>query len=391
MKRLLELFEGPEAPGPWTPPPVTAALHALLPWRAFDESSELYINASSAGFIVELPPFAGIDAETLGALAGTLADAAPERCTVQVIHWASPRFGAASRAWAEPRSDAGGALAKMGRERRDLLAPGGWRRLHAGGPPFTLSDYRVLFTACLAGPPSPAAETGLGAFRRALEGTLASAGAQTRRLEPDALLSVAAELAAPDIAGYRDGGAERPPRRWSPRDPLHEQGHHLVGRMHGDAHDILGQRDLAGLDIPVPDLAGHGAVGVEHAVPGQRLHGPEAASAGDHGVAVGSVLCRLIGADDQILQQAEGGDRGLELGVGPGIGRRLADILGGERKPAQRDLPDARFGPGGDGVHRSLLDCGSGAPGTASSGLQAPIRPGPASGFRRRFRSEVMS
>ena len=234
MKRLLELFEGPEAPGPWAPPEMPAALHVLLPWRAFDESSELYVNAASTGFMVELPPFAGIDAETLGALAGTLADAAPERCTIQVIHWASPRFGAASRAWAEPRigsrpvpdSDpeaGGGALSRMGLRRRDLLAPGGWRRLHAGGPPFTLSDYRVFVTACLTALPGPAAETALGAFRRALEGTLASAGAQTRRLEPDALLSLAAELVAPDIAGFRDGETERPARRWAPRDPLHEQ------------------------------------------------------------------------------------------------------------------------------------------------------------------------
>ena len=34
---------------------------------------------------------------------------------------------------------------------------------------------------------------------------------------------MAAELVAPDIAGAHDGGAERPPRRWAPRDPLHEQ------------------------------------------------------------------------------------------------------------------------------------------------------------------------
>ena len=47
--------------------------------------------------------------------------------------------------------------------------------------------------------------------------------AGTRRLEPDGLLSLAAELVAPDIGGHRDGGTERPARRWSPRDPLHEQ------------------------------------------------------------------------------------------------------------------------------------------------------------------------
>ena len=110
LSRLLELFEGPEAPGPWAPPAMPAMLHALLPWRAWDETAGLYVNAASVGFVLELPPFAGIDAETLGALSGTLADAAPERCTIQVIHWASPRFGAAFRAWAEPRTegDAGG-------------------------------------------------------------------------------------------------------------------------------------------------------------------------------------------------------------------------------------------------------------------------------------------
>ena len=227
LSRLLELFEGPEAPGPWAPPAMPAMLHALLPWRAWDETTGLYVNAASVGFVLELPPFAGIDAETLGALSGTLADAAPERCTIQVIHWASPRFGAAFRAWAEPRTEGdashGGALARMGRHRAELLSPGGWRRLHDGGPPFTLSDHRVFVTACLAGLPGPAAETALGAFRRALEGTLASAGAAARRLEPDALLSLAAELVAPDITGRHDGGTERPARRWSPRDPLHEQ------------------------------------------------------------------------------------------------------------------------------------------------------------------------
>ena len=223
IARLLELFEGPEAPGPWSPPAMPAPLHGLLPWRAWDESSELYVNAASSGFVLELPPFAGIDTETLGALSGTLADAAPERCTVQVLHWASPRFGASADAWAAPRSGAGGAMARMGQRRGALLAHGGWRKLHPGGPPFTLSDYRVFVTACLAGQPGPAVETALGAFRRALEGTLASAGAHARRLEPDALLSLAAELVAPDMHGERDGGTGRPSRRWSPRDPIHEQ------------------------------------------------------------------------------------------------------------------------------------------------------------------------
>ena len=223
MSRLLALFEGSAALDAEVRPALPAPLHALLPWRAFDEGAELYVNAASTGFVLEVAPFVGLDAETLAALAGVLADAAPERATVQVLHWASPRFGAALSAWAAPRGAAGGVQAAMARRRAALLRPAGWRALHADGPPFTLRDCRVLVSAALGGGLGPATETALSAFRRALEGTFASVGAPARRVAPDALLSLAAELVAPDIGGTDDGGIERPGRRWSPRDPLHHQ------------------------------------------------------------------------------------------------------------------------------------------------------------------------
>ena len=223
IDRLRDLLGGPDALQPWTLPVLPAPLTDLLPWRAWDEGSELYLNAGNCGFLLELPPFAGIDDGTLDALAGTLADAAPERAVVQVIHWTSPRYGAAVRNWAEPRQRTGGVQAGMAARRRALFTHAGWRPLHADGPPFTLKDCRVFLAACLPGQAGPAAETALGGFRRALEGTLASAGAEARRVDPDTLLSLVAEIAAPDPEGEYDGGLDRPGRRWSPRDPIHLQ------------------------------------------------------------------------------------------------------------------------------------------------------------------------
>ena len=160
---------------------------------------------------------------------------------------------------------------------------------------------------------------------------------------------------------------------------------HLVGGVHGDADDVLGERELGGIGVAGPDLAGHRMVGIEHLVLDQRLHGLQAAPAGDHGEALRVILTRVIGADHEVLQQPEGGDGGLERSVGLRIGRRLADVLGGEREPAQRDLPDERFGPGGDVVHANLhgrlRTCGVGGP------LRPPLRPPerrPRSGSRRR-------
>ena len=155
---------------------------------------------------------------------------------------------------------------------------------------------------------------------------------------------------------------------------------HLVGGMHGDADDVLRQRQLARHIRIGGDQAGHRVVGVDRAVLGQCLHGREAASAGDHGPGAG--IGRSVHADDEVLQQAMGGDGGLHLGLGDRIGRRLAHVLGRKRQPAQRNLPDERFVQGGDVIHANLPRYrdekdGTGAAEAALSGRPAP-RPAPA-------------
>ena len=78
------------------------------------------------------------------------------------------------------------------------------------------------------------------------------------------------------------------------------EGDHLVGGMHGDADDVLRQRQLAGHRRIDGDQAGHRVIGVDRAVLGERLHGGEATTAGDHGVGAG--IGRAVHADDEVLQ-----------------------------------------------------------------------------------------
>ena len=128
---------------------------------------------------------------------------------------------------------------------------------------------------------------------------------------------------------------------------------HLVGGVHRDAHDVLGKRQLAGITVR-GDLAGHRMIGIERAVPGERLQRREAAAAGDDGEALGAVVVRVVGAGNEVLQQAVGLDGRLELLFSEVVGRGLAHVLGREREPAERDLPDERLGRGSDMVHVTL-------------------------------------
>ena len=128
---------------------------------------------------------------------------------------------------------------------------------------------------------------------------------------------------------------------------------HLVGGVHRDADDVLGERQLAGVAVR-GDLAGHPMVGIERAVLGQRLQCREAASAGDDGEALGAVAIGIVGAGDEVLQQAVRLDGGHELGLGELVGGGLAHVLGREREAAQRDLPDERLGRRCGVVHANL-------------------------------------
>ena len=161
--------------------------------------------------------------------------------------------------------------------------------------------------------------------------------------EPQALLDQAfGDAEARGDGG--DGGARL--RELAERD-------HLVGRVHGDAHDVLRERELAGIAVR-GDLARHRMVGIEGAVPGERLQRREAPSAGHDGIALGAVLGGIVGAGDEVLEQPVRLDGGHELGLGEFVGGGLAHVLGREREAAQRDLPDERLGRGCDVVHASL-------------------------------------
>ena len=106
---------------------------------------------------------------------------------------------------------------------------------------------------------------------------------------------------------------------------------HLVGRVHGDADDVLRERELARVGVR-GDLAGHRMIGIERAVLGERLQRREAAAAGDDGEALGTVIVRVVGAGDEVLQQPVGLDGGQELGLGVAVGWGLAHVLGRERE-----------------------------------------------------------
>ena len=118
------------------------------------------------------------------------------------------------------------------------------------------------------------------------------------------------------------------------------EGLHLVGRVHGDADYVLGERELAVGGTVVDDPAGDGMVGGQHAIAGEVAERVEPAAAGDDGVVLAAVLAGSDGACHEVLEQSVGGDGGLELGEGGLAGLGPADIGGRALQPVERNGSD---------------------------------------------------
>ena len=76
----------------------------------------------------------------------------------------------------------------------------------------------------------------------------------------------------------------------------------LIGRVHGGADTVLGQRNFFGRYDSADHAAGHGVILVQRALGGQRLHRGKPPAAGDHGVTRGAIRAGFHSAGNQVLE-----------------------------------------------------------------------------------------
>ena len=132
--------------------------------------------------------------------------------------------------------------------------------------------------------------------------------------------------------------------------------------------------------------AGDREIGGDLAFGGEFDEGLVAPAAGDDGEPVVGALDR---ADDEVGEDAEVGDRGLELGEGLQAGVGLADVRRGNLEPVEGDHSDSLFGLRFCGAHARLLGTWVPAPnGTAIPPDASPEKePDGLFGKRRRGRA----
>ena len=121
----------------------------LLPYRSFDEISQVFINDNSVGFVLEASPLVGANDDVIDTLSGMFNDAIPEGCTIQFVNFASPKVGPIFDAWQKPRDIQGGIYKKLAEKRVNYFKSANHKSVFNSSA-FTLKNFRLIISVSLS-------------------------------------------------------------------------------------------------------------------------------------------------------------------------------------------------------------------------------------------------
>jgi len=189
-------------------------LSACLPYRVFEASQRLYLNARSTGFVLAVAPLVGADERTGDLLGQFFSEGLPPGACVQIVHWASPRIGRTIAPWFAPRYAKGGVFEAIARQRVDAFNDLVWTSGSASAP-FHARHHQIFISVGV--PSGTIGNDEIVALRENLTGLLRSLDVPSRDVAPTELIAFLDELTSPTTAS----GDDR--IDYNPLDPIAEQ------------------------------------------------------------------------------------------------------------------------------------------------------------------------
>jgi len=214
-RKISMLFTDERFLEPHGPPPVDEPIVGLLPYRAFDEQSGLFVNRASCGFMLEVAPLTGATEQTISLLTAAFSDNMPDRSSLQIMCWASPHVGGILDDWRAARDGAPEVYRMLAEKRTGYFEGGGWTS-PLPGTAHLLRNFRIFVCGSMPGSLEKNRGT-LSAARRNLLTAMSGLGTPAKALGPEDFLAIVDEWLFPLKEDRRE------PMEWRGLDPLHQQ------------------------------------------------------------------------------------------------------------------------------------------------------------------------
>lgn len=195
------------------------SLTSLLPYREYDEKSDLFINSRSVGFIMEVAPLAGANHQVVQALDDLLRKKLPRKTPVTVLMVASKcvgdmlENGLSRDMWKGSMAPRLNAITKAYWERSALKGLVNNREY-----PLYLRNYRVFLVYAHPGTGGLRVMDEVAQIRETLRVSMQAAHMDTLRVTPPEFLTLIREQ-----INYRPGQVNAGAEHWNQEQELHRQ------------------------------------------------------------------------------------------------------------------------------------------------------------------------
>jgi conjugal transfer ATP-binding protein TraC len=184
----------------------------------FDESTGLFFQDQTAGFVLEAPPLVGASEETYGALTPLLQSILPVGTTIQMLLWASPLIEPFIDQWSANKTDRIPEALSFLRQKRALFLKE-LVRGHSDHFPVTLRTFRSILSFLLPWDASnPQATQRILSVKEKVKSTLSLVMGPVSEWEASDLLTFQG-----DLLNRRAQTIASSPRIWNPWDSLQSQ------------------------------------------------------------------------------------------------------------------------------------------------------------------------
>jgi conjugal transfer ATP-binding protein TraC len=212
---LAGLLGDAESAEPGRPALALDMLSDWLPYRVYNPTSRLFLNARSKGFVLGVTPLIGADERTGEILGSFLSEGLPEGAALQILHLASPRISRIVAPWFAPRYEQGGVYEAIARHRAKKLYAMVWQS-GASDAPFHARAHQVIVSLGVSST-SGVSNDELAQTREGLMSMLKSLNLGVIEYGPEDLIALVDDLTSPTTAPQDDA------LPYSAADPIADQ------------------------------------------------------------------------------------------------------------------------------------------------------------------------
>ncbi len=118
-------------------------LSAFLPYESYDETTQLFFNQDSLGFVIETLPLVGASEEMQREVSGLFQHVLPEESSLQIILWADPHIGEFCDAWQKAREGRSPIIESLAQKRSSFLKQ---QAFYSKQSPYNLRTFRCFLS-----------------------------------------------------------------------------------------------------------------------------------------------------------------------------------------------------------------------------------------------------